>query len=125
VEVAATITAAQESAPMACRSPLELNLKQMSIKQRIEQWFCRQLFARGYVVIPIARIERLEWSALANHAAQKKHRQDSWDHGYFNGLADMASKTAYELRQFYPAGCKDEGPRARRLSGLSKPLTTL
>lgn len=62
----------------------------------------RCAFARGYALIPVHDIEWLEASSLANHCAQKKHPQDSWDRGYFNGLADQASKTAYKLKQYYP-----------------------
>ncbi len=62
----------------------------------------RYLFARGYALIPVHDIEWLEASALANHCAQKKHPQDSWNRGYFNGLADQASKTAYKLKRYYP-----------------------
>lgn len=62
----------------------------------------RFLFNRGLVLIHVHTIEWLDASSLANHVAQKKHPQDSWDRGYFNGLADQASKTASMLKSHYP-----------------------
>ena len=75
------------------------------------RWVRRFLFKRGFVLIPVKDVEYLEAASLAYHSAQKKHDRDSRDRGYFNGLADQASKTAYTLKQYYPPNAPDQRTR--------------
>jgi len=62
----------------------------------------RQLAARrGYVLLPITEIERMEEDAASYYRAMKGGIFDETGIGYFNGLADHASKTAIQLREKY------------------------
>ncbi len=63
----------------------------------------RYAFARGYTLVPTHEIEWLEASAHGDYAALKKHPRDSWERGYFNGMADVASKISYKLTRYYPS----------------------
>ena len=72
----------------------------------------RFLFKRGFVLIPVSDVEYLEAASLAYHVAQKKRDRDSHDRGYFNGLADQASKTAYTLKKYYPSNIAGQPRRS-------------
>lgn len=62
-----------------------------------------RLFAArcGYVLLPISEIERMEEDAASYYRAMKGGIFDETGIGYFNGLADHASKTAIQLREKY------------------------
>lgn len=55
----------------------------------------------GFVLLPIAEINRIEQDGIDNARARKKHKYGTEDHGYFAGLSDYASKKSEDLRTRY------------------------
>jgi hypothetical protein len=55
----------------------------------------------GFVLIPIAEINRIEQDGIDYMRARAKHKYGTEDHGYFAGLSDYASKKSEELRTRY------------------------
>lgn len=79
----------------------------------------RQLVARrGYVLLPITEIERMESDAANYYRAMKGGIFDETGIGYFNGLADHASKTATQLREKYLPNRQGSGTAERPQSTL-------
>lgn len=60
----------------------------------------------GYVLIPIAEIERMEDDAAASYSVTKRPGISERNKGYFNGLGDYSSKTASRFRSRYTNGVK-------------------
>jgi hypothetical protein len=63
----------------------------------------RQLAAsRGYVLLPITEIERMESDAESCYLAMKRKPYVTKSaKAYFNGVADYSSKSAHRLREKY------------------------
>ena len=55
----------------------------------------------GVCVIPVDEIVSMETGAASDYRYMKRHDLAPRDVGYFNGLADYASKTADRLRCHY------------------------
>ena len=64
----------------------------------------------GYVLIPTQELTNMERSAERYYATMKRRGMTERDAGYFNGLADHASKTATELRERYSPNSSNSCP---------------
>jgi hypothetical protein len=65
--------------------------------ERIVRWILRKC---GYLLIPFDELFDMERTGRESYRAMKKQQTDK-DYGYFNGIADHASKTALLWRQKY------------------------
>ncbi len=65
--------------------------------QRLVRWVCRK---RGYLLIPKSELFDMEKTSRDSYRAVKK-QELLVDRGYFNGIADYASKTAALWRGKY------------------------
>lgn len=78
------------------------------------RWLARLVRHFGYVLIPTHEIDRLDYEGRCAYAyrdgAQNLSERDS---GYFNGLGDCYSKTAYNLRERYLPNAQGQ-PRAEQ-----------
>ena len=63
----------------------------------ITRWIAAKF---GYALIPIIVIETMELESRNDYVAMKRQNSER-DKGYFNGLADYASKTAKTFRERY------------------------
>ena len=67
----------------------------------------------GFVLLPIAEINRIEQDGIEYMRAREKHKYGTEDHGYFSGLADYASKKSTELRNRYLPNVAISQPEAK------------
>jgi hypothetical protein len=74
----------------------------------------RQLAARrGYVLLPITEIERMESDAESYYLAMKRKPYVTKSaKAYFNGVADYSSKSAHRLREKYLPNAATHAPGA-------------
>jgi hypothetical protein len=79
---------------------------------RASGWLHRMFGIFGYAIIPIREIEQLEKDSVSDYEVMKRYGISEINKGYFNGLADMASKTAHRWRALYipNAEVSDGGP---------------
>lgn len=68
---------------------------------RASGWLHRMFGIFGYAIIPIREIEQLEKDSVSDYEVMKREGISERNKGYFNGLADMASKTAHRWRALY------------------------
>lgn len=74
----------------------------------------------GVCVIPVAEIERMEEEARGDYEVMHRDSIAPRNAGYFNGLADYASKTADRLRTHYMPNRRVDGRRTRRTADVGK-----
>lgn len=55
----------------------------------------------GFILLPVEEIERMEHDANGDYKYMHNPQLSPQDKGYFNGLADYASKKAAQLRNAY------------------------
>ena len=55
----------------------------------------------GFILLPVEEIERMELDANGDYKYMHNPQLSPQDKGYFNGLADYASKKATQLRNAY------------------------
>lgn len=55
----------------------------------------------GFILLPVEEIERMEHDANGDYKYMHHPQLSPQDKGYFNGLADYASKKATQLRNAY------------------------
>ena len=55
----------------------------------------------GFILLPVEEIERMELDANGDYKYMHNPQLSPQDKGYFNGLADYASKKASQLRNAY------------------------
>ena len=55
----------------------------------------------GFILLPVEEIERMEHDANGDYKYMHHPQLTPQDKGYFNGLADYASKKATQLRNAY------------------------
>lgn len=67
----------------------------------VAHWMNRFVRQFGFVLLPICEIERMDYEGRCAYAAMKKPDRPERDIGYFNGIADHASKTALQFRERY------------------------
>jgi hypothetical protein len=83
----------------------------MSVQfKRLVRWILRKC---GYLLIPFDELFDMERTGRESYRAMKKQQTDK-DYGYFNGIADHASKTALLWRQKYLS------PNAQYMSGARR-----
>lgn len=78
------------------KQPLKLR-----IGASCSHWLNRVVRPFGLVALPIAEINRMESDGYDNYRAMNKDAKGSEAYGYFNGLADYASKKSKQLREKY------------------------
>ena len=64
---------------------------------RVFRWIA---FKFGYMLLPLREIEQMEKDSRSDYDCMRT-RTFERDRGYFNGMADYASKTAHNFKEKY------------------------
>jgi hypothetical protein len=68
----------------------------------------------GYVLIPTQELTNMERASEQYYATMRRQGMSERNAGYFNGLADYASKTATELRERHSPNTELTHPHERQ-----------
>lgn len=74
----------------------------------------------GFILLPVEEIERMEHDANGDYKYMLHPQLSPQDKGYFNGMADYASKKATQLRNAYMQNPAVTGPQGT-VQGVVQP----